>query len=432
MVSRRGLLLGSATALPALAARRKKKDDEFDGWPGNSLRATGRFRIARSRSAYWLVTPAGHPLIVTGLCHTQMPPPELRVREDRTAEKFGNDSQRYSADVVSWMRNAGFNTFSYGVPTGGESAMNRFAELNLAPGFINGPQFPDLFDPGWRASAAAKIASTVPIAAKDTRVIGYVLSNPLLFSPHMERPAIWRDGQVKRQNYLMALKALPDHAPGKRAYQEYLRRTGRQGWVPATVSREYETLNPDDARFYTEMWSDLTAFLVREIRKHDEDGIIFSYRFIRPMRWPDPWLDAMIRGVGPHVDALAAELYADNAYREIVDGIGAATGKPTVVLDGMREREFIFADEANDEREAQSYREMYQSLTASPWFLGGCICEYRQKLPNNPNYSPRPKEGRMGVRNADYTDRPALLAAFRDLHSRKYLLREELLKRDRH
>ena len=147
------------------------------------------------------------------------------------------------------------------------------------------------------------------------------------------------------------------------------------------------------------MWSDLTAFFASEIRKHDEHGLIFSYRFIRPVRWPDPWLDAMIRGVGPHVDAFAAELYADNAYRQIVDGIGAATGKPTIVLDGMREREFVYADEANDEREAQAYRDMYQSLMASPWFLGGCVCEYRQKLPNNAHYSPRPKEGRMGVRN---------------------------------
>ena len=430
MVSRRGLLLGSAFTLPAWAAR-KKKDDEFDGWPGSSLRATGRFRIARSRSAYWLVTPAGHPLIVTGLCHTAMPPRQLRVGGDKTSEKFGDDPQRYAADVVSWMRNAGFNTFSYGVPQGAESAMNRFAELNLVPGFINGPQFPDVFDPEWRAAAAAKIAGIVPAAAKDARVIGYVLSNPLLFSPHMERAAIWRDGQVKRQNYLMALKALPDNAPGKRAYLEYLRRTGRQGWTAANGAREYDTLNPDDARFYTEMWSGLTAFFAGEIRKHDEHGLIFSYRFIRPVRWPDPWLDAMIRGVGPHVDAFAAELYADNAYRQIVDGIGAATGKPTIVLDGMREREFVYADEANDEREAQTYRDMYQSLMSSPWFLGGCVCEYRQKLPGNAHYSPRPKEGRVGVRNFDYSERPALLAAFRDLHSRKYLLREELLRRDR-
>jgi poly(3-hydroxybutyrate) depolymerase len=66
---------------------------------------------------------------------------------------------------------------------------------------------------------------------------------------------------------------------------------------------------------------------------------------------------------------------------------------------------------------------MYRSLLSSAWFLGGAVCEYRQKRPNNPFYSPRPDDARTGVRNADYTERAPLLAAFRELHPARYQLR---------
>jgi len=438
-----------ALAPATLAAAGREAEDEYGGRTVHQLGAKGRFRIERWRNGYWLVTPKGHPLSVAGLCHAQMPPPEMRVPGDTTTQKFGNDPQRYARDVVEWMRGAGFNTFSYGVPAAAEQDMNRLAELGLVPGFINGPKFPDFFDPAWRAEAATKIARLAPVAARDPRVIGYVLSNPLLFSPQMERPGIWRNGAVKRQNYMMAVRSLPAGAPAKQAYVDYLRRTyqtadayARRRNAPAAprsfddllsqdlaVNDDYLILHPDDARFYTHMWSDMTSFIVKEIRKHDPAGLIFSYRFIRVLTWPDPWLEAMLAGVGPHVDAFAVELYSDNPYRAAVDGIGAKTGKPSLILDGMRKLEFVYSDQADDRLEAAEYERMYRALLASPWFLGSCVCEYRQKLPGNPEYSPRPKEGRLGVRNADYTERKPILAAFRKLHFSRYAIRNDALGR---
>lgn len=66
---------------------------------------------------------------------------------------------------------------------------------------------------------------------------------------------------------------------------------------------------------------------------------------------------------------------------------------------------------------------MRLSLAGSPWYLGGCVCQYQDRLPEFPWYSPRPREARTGVRNPDYTDRPALVARFRALHFAKYGLR---------
>jgi hypothetical protein len=384
----------AASILLACALFGAEPEDRYGGWIAHDLGATGRFRIVPWKGKAWLVTPEGHPLIVVGL----------------------GDAQAYVSDVVEWMRKAGFNTFSYGVPKGAEDAMNKLGELLLVPGFINGPQFPDLFDPTWRAEAVAKIERLVPAMSRDKRIIGYVLSNPLLFSPAM----------APRQNFLMAVKALPAQAAGKRAYVDYLRRTydsfpnyiAKRGAVPncksfsdllaadLSASDTYDTLHPGDVEFYTKMWSDLTAFLTREIRKRDPKGLIFSYPFTRVVRWPDPWIEAMLRGVGPHVDGFAAELYSDNAYREIVDDIGRITEKPAVIPDGMRVREFTYAVEADDAAEAASYDRMFRSLLASPWFLGAAVCEYPDKLPGNPYYK-----------------RPALLETFIKLHAQKYELK---------
>jgi hypothetical protein len=437
-------------AAPLVNPKRAEREpvDEFGGWAEHTLRPTGRFHLQQWRGGHWLVTPAGHPMTVVGLCHTRLPPPDQRVPEDTTAGRFGGDLPAYMRDTVEWMRAAGFNTFSYGMPDGAEGTMNRLVELNLVPGFINGPQFPDLFDPAWRAQAAGNISRLVPPAVRDSRAIGYVLSNPLLFSPKMERPRIWRDGAVKRQNYLMAVRALPANAPGKQAYIQHLRETygtfeayRRKRTAPPgsasfedllardlSAEQEYLKLHPDDSPFYARMWDSLTRFFIREIRRHDPTGIIFSYRFIRVLEWPDPWLEAMLRGVGPHVDAFAAELYGDNPYRAAVDGIGAVTGKPTLILDGMRLREFIYPEEADDQAEAAGYESMYRNLLASPWFLGGAVCEYRRRL-STFAYSPRAGDGRVGVRNANYTERPALLAAYRTLHFAKYGLRLKALSR---
>jgi hypothetical protein len=442
----RCLLPAFLILVPCVAAEWEPVD-EFGGWTAHDLGATGRFRLARWNKGWWLVTPSGHPLSVVGLCHAQMPRPDMRAPDDLIEAKFQNDPLLYARDLLAWMRGAGFNTFSYGDPEGLKDDMNRLGELMLVPGFIPGVQFPDLFDPAWRKEAAAKISRLVPAMSRDRRIIGYVLSHPLLFSPVMERPAIWRGGAIKRQNYMMAVKALPRDAPGKRAYVDYLRRkyvsyasyARRRGNLPAVRSFDrlldidlsandsYETLHPDDAGFYTEMWHDLTAFLVAEIRKYDPQGLIFSYRFIRVMRWPDPWLEAMLKGVGSSVDAFAAELYGDNQYREIVDGIGRIAGKPTLILDGMRPEEFTYAEEANDEGEARAYDTMYRSLLQSAWFLGGSVCEYRDRWPASPYYSPRPNVSRLGVRRPDFAEREPLLACYRNLHSRKYVLRQKLL-----
>jgi len=289
----------------------------------------------------------------------------------------------------------------------------------------------------------------VPAWKHDRRVIGVCLSYPLLISPRMMPAHSWQRLKRAPSNYLMDLKAMGKDAPGKRAYVDWLQRTYgtfgelRRRREVAAEARDFPdllplnlaahddpfTLPPDDAAFYTQMWSAAVAFLAATFREHDADGLVFSPRFIGLREWPDAWVAAWLKGVGPHVDAFVPEIYAADKYREIIEDIGRLTGKPAFIADGMRPREFNYAEETSDAREAAAYRAMFTSLIESPWFLGGTVCEYRTRFPSFPWYAQRSDTPREGIRHADLTDRPALLDAYRSLHAQKETLRSAALER---
>jgi hypothetical protein len=443
------LLLSCLLAVTPRILISQEPVDTCGGWTEHQLSATDRFRIADWRGGKWLVTPQGHPFILTAVAHAKWPPPERRVDNDVTGDRFNNDPLVYADDLLQWADGAGFNSLTYGLPPGTEGKAPTLGELGLLRGFIlNTPDFPDIFNPALRDSLALTIARRVPAMRQNTKMIGYVLSWPQMVSPAMMLPYVWKRIDRKPENHLMAIKALPAEAAGKQAYVNYLRQTygsyniyeAYRGAIPEATSFEdlldldlsvydhYGLLHTDDAEFYSQMWSELTRFLVAEIRKHDPDGLIFSYRIIGLRQWPDPWINAFAKGVGPWVDGFTLEVYGNNRYRAIVDDLTKLTGKPSLFGDGMRPREFNYPDSASDEDEAKNYEQMFTSLLASPGFLGGSVCQYQDhKLPG-PHYNPRPYAARLGIRRPDLTDRLPLLKTYQRLHARKYPIRYNALK----
>jgi hypothetical protein len=347
-VSRRGFLAGAGGALAA-RGQDIEEVDAYGGWMKHDLGANGRFRITRWREGRWLVTPGGHPFIAVGLT-----PPA-------TAQPSG--------------------------------IVPHTVDLNLVTGFVAGQlKFPDFYDPEWRREAAEKITASVPLAFEDVYSIGYALSGLLPISPTMES-----------NNWMIAIKAASAEAPSKQAYVAFLRE--HHGTFAAysekrdapEQAQSFEDLlslnlagdddgtelNPADALFYQRMWFDAAQFLVSEIRQHDPDGIIYSFRFAGPRAWPDPWIEAFLKGVGPHVDAFLPEFSQSDPYRSSVTIIGRLTQKPALVANGMEP-------------------EMFSTLLKRPWFLGGAFGQI-----------PEPE---------------AQLARYHELNARKYSLRLEALQ----
>lgn len=435
-----GLFLALASVAWAAAL------DEFGGWAEHRLAPGAHMRIEEWRGGQWLVTPSGHPFIGVAIAHAHRTPPARRVEGDTTGEKFGDDLGTYLADRDRWLRQAGFNAFSYTTPEPGGVGWPWIATLPLLPAFISqGPSFVDLFGDAWRAAAVQRIESNVKRLAADRWLVGVSLGYPVLASPHMMPEWGWTRRQTERTNFLRALKALGPDAAGKRRYVAYLqekyqdveawrraRGAAATSWSEALArdlgaGEDPMTLHADDADFYRQMWSEAVAFLAAEVRRAMPGTIVFAPRVIGMRRWPDPWLETWVRGVGSHVDAFLPELYGENAYREIVDWIGATTGRPSFVADGMRPAEFNYAGELGEAEEARRYEEMWTRLLGSKWFLGATVCEYRQQRPEFPWYARRPELGRLGVRNADYSERPAVAETLRRLHETKYEARLRLL-----
>lgn len=423
--------------------------DRWGGWREENLGGTGRFRLEQWRGGWWFVTPDGHPFIGVGLAHANRAA-NASGTEDTTSARFGGERDAYIADRQEWMRRAGFNAFSYTTPEHGEVAVPWIATLPLMPGFINvGPRGFDPFDPAWRQQCEETIARELPALLGDPRVVGVSLSYPVMASPHVVPAWMWARLDREPTNLLRELKQLGPDAPGKWAYVDFLRaRYGtaenfRRARRLATEAENLEALRSvdlgagespwelhvEDAEFYTQFWAEAVAHAVAAIRRHSTDILIFSPRVIGLRKFPDPWLDAWIRGVGAQVDAFVPELYGSDAYREIVAHIGRVTGRPSFVADGMRPCEFNYRSGPESDRdEASSYRAMFEALIAAPWFLGGTVCEYRPRIPEFSWYAEEPTRPRTGVRRADYSERDPLFATFQEIHGRKYRTRLQRLE----
>lgn len=405
------------------------------------LEPMGRFRLERWRGAWWFVTPEGHPFIAVGLAHANRCV-NSTVPGDTLRERFGDNVEAYIADRAEWMRRAGFNAFSYTTPEHANVEVPWVATLPLMPGFINlGPRAFDPFDPKWRREVEEIVGRELPALLRDPRVIGVSLAYPVMASPHVVPRWMWARLDREPTNLLRELKALPPDASGKQAYVNYLReryRTvedyararGLQGRVndfsalnalDLGAGESPWKLHADDAEFYTRFWSEAVGHAVAAIRRYSSSVLIFSPRVIGWRTFPDAWLEAWLRGVGDQVDAFAPELYGNEPYREIITHIGRVTGRPSFIADGMRPCEFNYRTGADVDRdEAMRYREMFESLLGSPWFLGGTVCEYRPRIPEFSWYAENPAMPRTGVRRADFSERDPLFRTFQDVHGRKY------------
>ena len=423
--------------------------DRWGGWKVADLGKSGGFRVQRWRGGWWFVTPEGHPFTGVALAHANRYP-RTSGPDDTTRERFGDDLEAYISDRGDWMRRAGFNAFSYTTPEHAGVDVPWVATLPLMPGFINvGPRGFDPFDPAWRRQTDEIIARELPALLRDPRVMGVSLSYPVMASPHVVPQWMWARLDCEPTNLLRELKALGSEAPGKGAYVAYLQarygtldELARSRGIGVTVP-DFDALldvdlgadespwelHADDADFYARFWAEAVGHAVAAIRRLSANLLIFSPRVIGLRKFPDAWLDAWLRGVGDRVDAYVPELYGNQPYRETVAQIGRLTGRPSFVADGLRPCEFNYISGPQADRtEAVLYREMFEALLASPWFLGGTVCEYRPRIPEFAWYAEDPDVPRSGVRRADYSERDPLFATFQELHARKYRKRVALLE----
>lgn len=176
--------------------------DEYGGWTGRSLDATGAFRTERIDGTWWLVDPLGHPFFSQGVNHVTFEGTPDRFGaapyRDAVAARYGTEEAWADAQVRrfdEW----GYNTAG---AWSDASVQNRMPYVLLVgfTGQSSGTgQMEDLWEPSWAQGAAATAAAAAAAHGDDPNLVGYWTDNELhwgpdwrplhLFDDYLARPA---------------------------------------------------------------------------------------------------------------------------------------------------------------------------------------------------------------------------------------------------
>ena len=186
------LVVTSAFAVPAHALPQGATGyDEYGGWVGASLQATGTFRTAQIGGRWWLIDPDGHPFFSNGINHVVPEGSEDRnghaAYHDAILAKYGSEAAWADAQVErfgAW----GINTL--GGWSDDELFAGRGVPYTVMLGFAgySGGRVADYWDPGWVRDVRTQAAALAAQHRDDPWLVGYFLDNEVPWTDD------WRKG----------------------------------------------------------------------------------------------------------------------------------------------------------------------------------------------------------------------------------------------
>jgi hypothetical protein len=252
--------------------------------------------LGKIEGRHWLVMPNGSPFFAHGITHA--------------GNRLANlDFQKLSKAC----KELGFNAYGYGCPQQLRSDMPYVASWNhLVPISYyrgrNGIKFVDVFDAKVEARLEAGVKAYCLVNAKTSRnVIGYCWTD--LGSWPLKNPT--------GRNWVDFIRNLPKDAPGRKAYQRFLR-----AW-------KGEDGKARDQAFLRLIAREYFRIIGEAQRKHAPDHLIFGDRFGFNTLDSD-----ILKEMLPYVDGIAIQPPFHGAFpKEQLDAIHEQTGKPILICD---------------------------------------------------------------------------------------------------
>lgn len=355
-----GLNVAGASSVPQLAGSQPKIApsggyDTYGGWAGLPIaNSSGYFRTAVISGTSWLVTPQGHAFFSVGVNAIGYSgnPVKFESYDQRMFDQY-HDVSAWADAVSGQLRGWGFNTI--GGFSGREITDHGLAEtrvLRLAQGSLlppyNLPQvnslFPDVFDPRFAPAVGQIVTSSISDAdISDPWLIGYYLDNEIWWYKN----GYWRDNtsSTLTENFI----ALPRTASGKQAWVNYLQThygtiaTLNAAWGTSYASFSGNEANsllnttaitataatPDKYTFLGQIAAQYYSITTNAVRSRDPHHLVFSDRFVGI-----PLYQQIIASAGQYVDAIALNIYDNNADNLVLDDLDEAaawSGKPVIV-----------------------------------------------------------------------------------------------------
>lgn len=268
----------------------------------------------------WLVGPDGKPFFAHGITH---------VSNNRASIDYGQ--------ISIACKELGFNAYGYGCPMELRTDMPYIESWShLVPSAYyrgkNAVKFVDIFDPKEQAKLDAGVKFNCQRGQqKPNNVIGYCWTD--LGSWPLKNPS--------GTNWVEFIRKLPDGAPGRVAYQEFL--TDWEG------SDEVER----DQAFLRLIAREYFRVVGEANRKCDPDRLVFGDRFAFNTFDPD-----VVKEMLPYVDGIAIQPPFSGPFpKQKLDEIHQLTGKPMILCD--------FAIRFKDgDKDIRSYRAEADSVAA--------------------------------------------------------------------
>ena len=345
-------------------------DLEFDPYGGvRSMKgvATGAFHLEQFEGRHCLVTPDGHAFPSLGINHIQAI--SQKGTPDLFQEKYGRDWRRVSEGVLAELRQWGFNTAGYGSPAPLCRRMPYMAAsyLEKTSNYLPDSEFfyPDVFDP--------------KVQEEKRKILRHLcrdLNNPNLIGYYWTDTPQWdlkRARKKRGTDWVSALRGLPDEAPGRKRYEQYVAGCKERG-VP-----------PDDEGFLRLIAREHYRVMGEETRRLHPGALIFGERYL--MRdHPDVVLEEAL----PHIDVLSIQPGGSGFDGPYFDRLHAKTGKPILLCD--HQCSFATPDHpktmwqqlGSEEAVGKAYARYLKDALEKPYIIGYHRCQYIDRFAEHP------------------------------------------------
>ena len=320
----------------------------------------GRFQVAKMNGRATLVTPEGKPFFSLGVTHIVAIGAPTGGEPNVLADRFNGDWSEMAAKTNENLRAWGYNSTGYGTPRPLGKLIPYTEGVHTAETsmYFGNKQFsyPDVFDSGWQE----KVKQTLQ------RKIEPHKDNPNLMGIYWTDMPLWDLNYGKRSgktNWVEAMKALPEEAPGRQRYEEFLAEQGDQA-----TDEEFLRLI---ARTYYKV-------IGEETRRLAPDSIIFGERY-----GPNITPSSVIEEAAPWTDAVAVQPYGNKFNVADFDRIHRASGgKGIIICDHnisfptKEHPKTMWTQLPTVEKVAQTHAKYVNDALSKPYILGYHRCQY--------------------------------------------------------
>jgi agarase len=360
------------------------------------------FTVAQTERRIFLRNADGVPYYVLGLNHTGAVSSPGRY-SDTFRGLYGGDWEHFGAAAYTQLLQWGFNCCGYGAPASLQRRLPFFASIQVTHNSQWLPRdefcYDDVFDGAFRDRVESEVRKTVGEVGRQQNLIGYYWNDMPQWDIHVAR-------RQRETDWISFLRALPERAPGRERYLEFLSRT--YGTVdelnaayglnlrshdeicrtPPTSLWSSDKACEDDYEFLAIIARELYRVMHEAVRGHDDAHLIFGERY-----WLSDAPACVLKEALPYVDVLSIQ-YGPEASPLPGDGYERVFDRPrTDALYGEHEKPVIICDHnisfATDEHQrtlwhraptraqgADLYRAFLMGVVDAPYIVGYCKCQY--------------------------------------------------------